>query len=182
MRSITDPSNHRGQSGGVAIVVTDAWSRPADATPYAQYDRIAADTNDTGTTPLRSVAIARVPGGSGYITFWEIVTNLTTFLAQIRVHLYTVAQPPTAMPGDNGAFAGKFANSLKRVGQIDLPTMALPGATGSDLVRAYRDDIRLPFQCADGDTNIYYAYEITGSGLTPASGQTFNQKIKADAD
>lgn len=172
---------HVGAVGGQVIVVTDTWSRPNDATAYSANDRIGATTSDSGTTALRGLAIARVAGGSGYVTYWCLDTNLTTFLGTVRVHLYNVAQPASAIAGDNAAFAAKFANSLQHIGQFDLPTLALPAGAGSDLVRAFRDDLRIPFKCAAGDTNIYYAYELLNAP-TPTNNQTFNETVKSDAD
>ena len=84
--------------GGRTVLASDSFSRPANATAYAANDRVSATISDTGTTPLRALAVGRVDEGSGYITSARLWTNnVTAMTPRIRVHLFTVAAPATAL-------------------------------------------------------------------------------------
>lgn len=170
---------HIGAVGGQSIEVTDDFQRPNDATAYAANDRIASTTSNTGTTPLRGLALLRVAAGTAYLTYWRLVVDHTTFLATIRVHLFKTAAPATAVNGDNAAFVKSYANNPNYIGSFDLPTLALPA--GADMVETVRDDLRLPIHAAGGDTNIYYALEILAAA-TPAALKHFYSTVRADVN
>lgn len=177
--SVREGENHIG-SVMEGMEERDSFARPNDATPYAAGDALAAATSDTATTPLRGLTLARVAGGAGYITYWRITVNHTTFLPRIRVHLYTVAAPTTALNGDNAAFTELDANQPVRIGHFDLPNLALSAGAGSDVVRASRDDLRLAFKCDAADTKVYYRYEVLDSA-TPAALKTVRTCGRSEA-
>lgn len=176
---------------------TDTFARPSDGNIYANGDVIAATVSNTGTTPLRSLPVGFEAGQPFWINFARLATNLTTFLATMRVHLYKVADPGaaanggTSLVGDNVAMVQTYANLYNttatgiRIGHIDLPALVLQHAAGDDLVYATRDDVRLQvFPAAkqrDGLTEsglIYYRLEIITGVLTPSSGQLFSLTVR----
>lgn len=177
-----DTDRNRGgvkAAGGVFVEQRDSFTRPADTTAYGIGDVLSATTSNTGTTALRGLELARTNGGSGYITSWAVTVNHTTFLPRIRVHLYTVAAPTTALNGDNGAFVELDANVPEWVASFDLPNFVLSAGAGADMVRAVRDDLRIPFKCATTDSYLYYRYEVLDAA-TPASGKTVRTVVRAD--
>lgn len=167
--------NRRGgrTTDSYAVEVQDTFTRPADTTQYAANDAIAAATTDTGTTALRSLALASYPGKPFWLVYLRLETNTDTFLPQIRVHLFNVAQPDTAVSGDNVAFTRAYANVEDYIGFVDLPTQADVG----DCSSATRDDVRL--LCAPVDSNVYYRLEIISGTPTPSSGQSFTLVARA---
>lgn len=174
--------NHIGEVGGKGIEARDEFTRPDDATAYIADDVISATTSDTATTALRGLTLARKVGGTGYLRFWEIAVDHTTFLPRIRVHLYTVAAPTTALPGDNTLMVRKYANMPQKVGSFDMPALALPGGAGAhDMVYAVKDDLNIAFKCDAADTKLYYRYE-TLDAATPANLKKFYTIARADVD
>lgn len=164
--------NHVGEVGFPYFNSSDTFTRPANTTAYAANDRLSATTSDTDTTALRSFTAARVAGGKGVLTSCVVSSDLTTFLPRLRIHLYTTGAPTTAIAGDNSAYAHYYANEGERIGWFDMPALALPGGTGTDMVRALRDDLFIPFDAAASVTAIYYAIEVLDAA-TPSSGQSF---------
>lgn len=176
--------NRRGgrTTDGFAVEVQDTFTRPADTTAYAANDAIAATTSDTGTTPLRSLALASYPGKPFWLVYLELQTNLATFTPTIRVHFYNVAAPDTAAAGDNAAFTLAYANVEDYLGYVDLPALADLG----DFAGAYRDDVRLLLAPLSGDPgsvtaddSVYYRLEIVSGTPTPASAQSFTLVARA---
>lgn len=169
---IANGEGHLGQVGGATRTITDLFTRPADTTAYAAGDAIAATTSNSATTALRELAlIGRVAGGTGYIVGVRLETNNALWTPRIRVRFYTVAQPTSAVPGDNSPMTLAWANRAQRVGYVDLPAMAT-GQSGSDAAQSMDATLRIPFTCADGSTSLYYRLEILDAA-TPASGQSF---------
>lgn len=163
----------------------DTFVRLANTTAYTNGDVISADASNTATTPLRSLNLAFAPGRAFWLTYLRLVTNLTTFTSQVRVHFYRVADPAaapnsgTALVGDNLAFVQTYDNLPVRIGHVDLPVLVLQHASGDDCVYAAREDLSLFCQPAgDGstetaDSKIYYRLEVISGAATPASGQSF---------
>jgi len=152
---------------------TDEFTRPADVTVYTAGDRVSATTSDTATTPLRTLFRATKQGADGIITKLILQTNLATFIDIMRIHLFQVSQPATAIPGDNAAMGVVFANRAEYLGFFDFAALAEPIAISvSDLSQAILSEKKIGFRCKDGDDAIYYALQTTGTG-TPASGQQF---------
>jgi hypothetical protein len=165
---------------GVPFEDSVTITRPDNTTAYAAYDRIADDTNDTDTTPIPGVTVSSENGGSGYITSASLSVDHTTFLPRTRVHLFTVAAPTTAIGGDNAAFARLAANESEYVGWFDLPTLALPGGAGTDLVVSRDDNLRVPFTCDAADTDLYPVIEVLDAA-TPASLKDYRLTLKGEA-
>lgn len=169
---------HVGEVGGSLVVNRDNFDALA-AGDYAANDVIAADANTTATTPLRGITVARVAGGAGYLVAARATNEVAAWAAGVRLDLYTVAAPTTALTGDNVASAPKFANDPQYVGSIEFATMASP--TGSDLRRGNRDDIRIPFQCATGDAKLYYRVVTLAAETGEVAGMQWNVMLAAEA-
>jgi hypothetical protein len=158
-----------------AVEVQDTFTRPANTTQYAANDAIAATASDTGTTVLRSLALASYPGKPFWLVYLRLETDLDTFTPQVRVHLFNVAAPDTAVSGDNVAFTRAYANTEDYIGYVDLPAQADVG----DETSAYRDDVRMLCAPAAATTNVYYRLEIISGTPTPSSGQSFTLTARA---
>jgi hypothetical protein len=168
---------HVGEVGGKMLEGSDTFDALA-AGDYAANDVIAADAENTGTTPLRGVTVARANGGTGYLVSARLTTNNASWTAGIRVDLYSVAAPTTALTGDNVAAAPKFANNAQFVGTFNFDTMSTP--TGSDFRRGIRDDLRIPFKCAAADTKLYYRLVTLAADANEAAGQDMVLTLIAD--
>ena len=173
--------NYIGSVAGSTSVVADEFSRPADTTAYAAGDAVSATTSDTGTTALRALSnIGRVQGGTGYITKVRLWTDQVACVANIRVHLYNVAAPATAVVGDNVQMTLKYTNFVQRIGMVDLPALKTSTvATNSTAAEASDTTIRLAFALNAADRSIYYRLE-TLSIFTPADSQKFYLEIAAE--
>ncbi len=178
---VTSPiEEHVGQVGGTTQIVSDEFARPADTTAYTAGDAVSATTSNSGTTPLRGLAVARVNGGTGYITKIRLWTDLKTCVARIRVHFYTVAAPATAVVGDNVPMTLAWANRAQRVGSVDLLAMATEtDSTNSTAAHTLDASTRLAYQCAAADNNIYYRLE-TLDAFTPANAQNFFLELSGE--
>lgn len=170
---------HVGEVGGKGLEDRDSFVRPANTDIYTAADVIAADTSDTDTTPLRSLALARISGGSGWLTSFMLTVDHTAFIVRVRVHLFTGATPPTALAGDNAPFAELAANVAEYIDSFDLPTTVLSAGAGADMVKASRNDLRIPFVASDA--NIYYRLETLDAD-TPANAATFRITARSDVD
>lgn len=170
-----------GLVGGTTTLVADEFTRPADTTAYAAGDAVSATTSDTGTTVLRSLAsLARVAGGTGYITKIRLWTDQVANVARYRIHFYKVAAPTTAVVGDNAQMTLKYTNFAQRVGHVDLPAMATSTvSTNSTAAETSDATLRLAFACAAGDPNLYYRIE-TLTVFTPANAQKFYLEVTAE--
>jgi hypothetical protein len=168
-------------TGGVMIEARDAFTRPADTTAYTAADVLAKTTSSTATEPLPGLVVAREAGGGGYLVGWSLSISGTGMTPRVRVHLYNTAQPATALNGDNGAFVELDANQYNFVASFDLPALALNAGAGADMTRAVRDDLRIPFVCADGDRKLYYRYQVLDAD-TPAASTWHRTVVKVDAN
>lgn len=166
---------------GNTFTATDEFQRPADNNSYLANDAIAAATTDSGTTPLRSLALGRVPGGSGLIIKVRLWTQKVSVTSRVRVHLYSVAQPAVAVVGDNAPMTVMWGNRGQRKGVIDLPAMT-SGVTGSDASFAQNITDRVPFVCAAGSSNIYYRLEWLDAVTSPNANQMFFLAVSALQD
>lgn len=151
------------------------FTRPADGSNYLSGDVVSANVV-TNTIPLTLTNVARVNGGSGWITFARLMTDNTTSAVPFRVWLYTSSV--TNIPGDNAPFTLLYTNRLARIGPIDMDTLTTEG-TGSDAASAVNTSIRFPFVCAPSDRNLYWVLEAKGA-FTPKSGQQFFFEVRAD--
>lgn len=168
-------------TGGVMIEARDQWTRPSNATAYDANDVIAKSATSTATVALPGLILALRPGGGGYLVGWSLSTNDTGMTPRVRVHLYNVPKPASALNGDNAVFVELDANQYNWVASFDLPAMVLAAGAGADMTRAVRDDLRIPFKCADGDNKLYYRYEILDAD-TPAASTWFRTVAEVDAN
>lgn len=139
----------------------------------------AYTSGGTITKIVRLASVARVNGGTGYITRLAIATDQTTNTARYRVWFYRSV--PTAV-ADNAAFTllESDTNALDCLGYLDVPSLATEG-TGSTV--AFNQNIldRLPFSCGASSKDIYAQIE-TIDAFTPASAQDFNIHWAAEAN
>jgi hypothetical protein len=168
-------------TGGVMIEARDEWRRPVDTTAYDANDVLARSTATTATVNLPGLIVALRPGGGGYLMGWSLSCNHTGMTPRVRVHLYNVPKPASALNGDNAVFVELDANHYHWVASFDLPAMVLAAGTGADMTRAVRDDLRIPFKCAEGDRKLYYRYELLDAD-TPASFSFFRTRALVDAN
>lgn len=158
---------------GKTVAVNATLTRPADTNAYTALDAISDSVSSP--TVLTFNNVARVNNGSGYLTKLRMMTNQSTFIGRIRLHLFHTA--PTAI-NDNAACTLLWANRSNRIGHITLDAASTEGS-GSDAANASAISIRLPFVCAAADRNIYALVE-TLDGFTPISGQNFFFELTAE--
>ena len=168
-------------TGGVMIEDHDAFQRLANTTAYAADDVLARTASDTDTDPLHGLTVARQDGGGGYIVGWSLSISGTGMTPRVRVHLFSVPSPATAIAGDNLAFAEYDANEYEFVKSFDLPNLVLNSGTGADMTRSVRDDLRIPFRCADNSRKLYYRYQIL-DGDTPAASTWVRTSVLVDGN
>jgi hypothetical protein len=170
---------HVGQVGGTVLWAEATFTRPAEnATPYSVNDIVSSGAG--ATVPITLSNIARVNGGTGYITKARLGTNQSTCTAQFRVWLYTVNNPTLAV--DNAPHTLLWTNRASRLGYVDVPALATEG-TGSDSAFGMWqiDNGPFAFVTASNDKNLYAVLE-TKSAFTPASGQAFYLEVFSDVN
>jgi hypothetical protein len=171
--------------GNRIILASDETVRlgGGDATPYAAGDAIALTTGTSATLALRSLTVARVAGGSGYLTKFRLMTDQAACVAQIRIHFFTVAQPTGPIVGDNIPMTLLYVNAGERIGAVTMPPLATSTVAGTSTGAVSQDiaDTVFAFKCAAIDTKIYYRFE-TLTAFTPASGQKFWLECLSDAN
>jgi len=149
-------------AGGLQIITTAAFTRPADSTAYAAQDVVSNSTSAPAV--LTFAGAARANGGSGLILSARHLKNSTT-LASYRLHLYRVA--PTAI-NDNAQFTLLYANRANRVGFIDFSHAT--GGTGSDSTSALSTFVNLPLVCDAASVSLFGILVATAA-YTPTSGE-----------
>lgn len=159
--------------GGNMGVASAAITRPSNTDAYTAKDAVSDSTS--APTVLTFSDLARINGGSGYVTKARLLTNQSTNTTRFRLHLYHTA--PTAI-NDNAAFTMLWANRANRVGYIDFDSQQTEGS-GSDSSNALNTTIRLAFKCATGSRVLYGLLETLGA-FTPASGQLFFIELTAE--
>lgn len=157
--------------GPVGVLLT----RPSDSAPYAAKDAVSDSTS--APTVLTFAGMARVVGGSGYVTKARLMTNQSTNVARFKLHLFHTA--PTAI-NDNAPYTLLWANRAVRLGAIDFDATQTEG-TGSDAASALNTTIRLAFVCAAASSSLYGILE-TLDVFTPASGQLFYVELTAEGN
>lgn len=149
------------------------FSRPTNTDAYAAKDVIANSTSAPTVLTFTNAALEN--GGGGYILKARALTNQSTCVARLRLHLYRVA--PTAI-NDNALFTLLWENRANRIGTIDFPALSTEGS-GSDC--AYTictpgstapGNVPLEFTCAADSKNLFGILE-TLDVFTPANAQAF---------
>lgn len=157
------------------IPVSVEFTRPANTTAYTAGDAVS---NSATATTLLAFAIARVAGGSGYLTKIRLSTDKKSITPRFRLHFFNAADPTIA--ADNAAYQEVYADNAKRLGWHDLPAMTTAAdTTNSDCSRAVDMNCRIPYTCAVGSSTLYVGLE-TLDAFTPNSGQKFNLTLVAD--
>ena len=171
---IADPGeNFIGSVGGKSISVFDAFTRVADTIALTAGDVISGSTSDSSSVGLRSLAVGRVNGGTGFIYKIRLSTEQASCVAAVKIHFFTKASPTAPIPGDNSPMTLKYANASLRIGTVTLPPFASSTVLGtSDLAETEDLFTRLQFQCDPADNKIYYRLE-TLTSFTPVSAQKF---------
>lgn len=161
------------QVSGQLKAASASITRPADVLAYTAKDVVSASP----AAVLSFGNLARVNGGSGYITKIRLMTNQSTNTARYRLHLFTSTITPIA---DNSPYTLLYSNASLRIAAIDLPALI---TEGTDSTAAYAMDatIRVPFKCASESMTIYGVLE-TLDGFTPASEQQFFIELTADVN
>lgn len=177
--AISAGENHIGEVGGRLKRSSAEFTRPADTTAYVARDVVS---NSTGGTTLMQFDLARVAGGSGYISKARLVTNNKTPTPRLRLWLYTISNPTVA--ADNAPFTLLWSNRANRIGYIDFPALASEDPTNSDSASSIATSgtaftVPLAFICAANDTKLYGILE-TLDGFPPASSQQFFVELTAD--
>ena len=161
--------------GGTTRTAAVTLTRPADTNAYAAKDAVSDSTS--APTVLTFSNIARLNGGSGYITKARLMTNQSSNIARYRLHLYHTA--PAAI-NDNSQFTLLWANRTNRVGYIDFDALNTEG-TGSDAAGALNTAIRLAFVCAAASDDLIGRLE-TLDAFTPANAQVFYIELTAECN
>jgi hypothetical protein len=155
------------QVNGSLVSISVEFTRPNDTNAYAIGDMVS---DNTSTTTMQQVANAvRVSGGSGYLVGVRCSTNKKSITPRFRVHLFTTTGATLA--GDNVAYKEVYADSSKRLGYTDLPSMTTAADTAnSDMSRSLDMTIRLPIVVPA--TSLYFVVE-TLDAFTPDAQQKF---------
>lgn len=108
-----------GHTGGVIVVPSSSFTRPADTTAYASGDIVANNTTAASVVALSWTA-ARIAAGNFYVRRARLKKSTTSLAnAAFRLHLY--GADPTAstgiINGDNGVWSTKVGSYL---GAIDI--------------------------------------------------------------
>lgn len=150
-------------AGGLQIITTAFFTRPADTTAYAAQDVVSNSTSAPAV--LTFAGAARANGGSGLILSARHIKNSTTTAgATYRLHLYKVS---TITPiNDNAQFTMLYANRSNRIGFIDFSHAA--GGTGSDSTNALSTFQNLPFVCGASSTSLFGILTVSAA-YTPTS-------------
>jgi hypothetical protein len=148
------------------------FARPADTNGYLANDVISDSTSSP--TVLTFPSVVRTPGGSGYVTYSQLMTQSVSFTAATKLHLFST--PPTAI-NDNAPYATLWANRATRIGVVDLPSATSVGSS-SDTAVSQNDIARLFFSTAVGTTSIFGI--LSTSVFTPLSAQPFHLVLRVD--
>ncbi len=153
--------------GGNTATVGVEISRPGDTNIYAAGDSV--NTSTSAPTIVTWANLVRTASGSGYITKARLVTDQSTCVAQIRLHLYLIVGP--TLTNDNAAFNLPYADAgtTNYLGYIDFP--AFVATTGGNCAISQADNIRLEVAGA-ANKSVYGVYQ-TQTIFTPANAQKF---------
>lgn len=158
---------------GGLVVVSGEFTRNTDTNPYA----IGHLVGNAANTPLTIANCARVNGGSGYIVRATLITDLKSITPSFRVRVFNAA--PT-QSNDKTAYQSLYADASKRVGEFILGPMSTPSDTTNSTMSAASDmNLRLPFVCAAGTTDLLFLFEAL-TAFTPTSGQKFTLQLAID--
>ena len=175
---ILDASNaHIGQVGGATIMSDANFQRPNDANPYQIGDVVS---NSTGATTMMTFDnVARVNGGSGWITAAMAYTDKKDSVQNLELLLFKVSTVTPAV--DNAPDKTLWANRTYYVGTIDFGAF-VPGTDAANSTGARAEpnySVRIPFAC-DTNDDALYGYFRTKTASTPAAQQNFYVRLKIE--
>jgi hypothetical protein len=166
--------NITAERQGNTVKIKGAFTRPANTTAYLANQ--AVNNSTSAPAAISFTGVARLKGGSGYITTAKIQTDQGANVARFRLHLFTQATP--TLPVDGAAYTLKWADRAIYVGCITFAAAATEGA-GSDTAYAIANNIMLGYVADPADANLYGLLE-TLDGFTPGNAQNFDIELIAE--
>lgn len=163
-----------GNVGGRLVTVSASFARPGDTTAYTAGDVVS--NNATTTVPMTFALALSRNEGSGYVIKAKLSTDQSTFVARLRLWLFTVSTMTVA--ADNAAGKRIYADRSSLIGYIDFPAAAT-GAGTSTGAFAQITDVRLGFNGAAA-TQAIYGYLEALDVFTPANAQNFQVDLSID--
>ena len=155
-RDFDDPKYHiyNGQVGGLQQQVEITSVRLNDS----QTDYTAGDLWG-GLFILRNVG--RIEGGSGYLHAIRVTNDdsAATLNVDFILHIF---REVVDLPADNVALAPSFAAMASRVCSIDSTAALFEHVIGANVTWDFHDRV-ISFVCAEGDRNLYAAFEVTNA-------------------
>jgi hypothetical protein len=160
-------------TGVVSLV---SFARTADTNAYTAGDVIGINASGSPGSAIHTFSSVGPSASAIIITGADLTIGLTSVpagMTSFRLHLYTSS--PTAIL-DNAAFDLVSADIVKHIGYIDLAT---PVDYGSILFSA-ATNVNQQVILASASTSLYGEL-VTVGGYTPASGTTYQMRIRAIA-
>ena len=138
---------------GKRLVTVGVTKALASASAYAAED-VLSESADAGTD-WDFLAIAKVNGGTGYITKAQAICETTAVTPRLTLFLFNVA--PTSAVNDNVANTALLHDDLANyVGKIDFPALEdLGGDSETVATASTTGNIPLAFQCASGADDLF---------------------------
>ena len=148
-------------------------TRPNDSFAYGANDSV--NTSTSVPTMITFAGLARIIGGTGYITNVRMIKSTATVTnANFRLWLYNQAITPV---NDNAPFTLLYANAAKRLGYVDL-VMTTEG-TGSDSASCFLANVNMKFDTQANSTSIFGLLE-TKAAYAPGAQEKFYIELTAD--
>jgi len=177
--------------GGNTAAIGSFYVDVLSATTYALYSNAALTTPVAGNGAYTSggtvavlwrwPALARVAGGSGYITRARLMTDLKTMVARVRLHLF---HTPVAAILDDSPYLKLYANRASRLGEIDFPTLATEDSSNSTAASALlvpgQGNLPLAISFASGVQDIWGMAEVRDA-FTGAAAQGLYIELTLEA-
>ena len=126
------------------------------------------------------VGMAKLNGGSGYITKAHVICETTGLTPRLTLFLFTAA--PTSNLNDNVANTALLhADLANYIGKIDFPALGDLGGDSEAVATPSTDgNLPLEFTCATADDNLY-GILVTRNAITGESaGDEMTVRLSAD--
>ena len=162
---------HIGEVGGLAILASANFTRPADTTAYAIGDLVANSTTAGSVAPLQ-FTVARIAAGSGMIRRARLRKTGTGIVGtNFRLHLYR--STPTPSNGDNGVWLTNQGANYMGAFDITLDRVFTDGASGNGIpILGSEINFKLP----SGQV-VFGLLEARGA-YTPVSAEVFTLELE----
>jgi hypothetical protein len=167
---------HIGEVAGKTSVVSVEITLTSSGATYGQNDSVVQASGSM----IEFANLARVNGGSGYITGISLITDKKSITPAWRLHFFNASD--ATVPADNAIFYEVYeSNKTKKLGYYDLPAMTTAAdATNSTMSRTLdMTTVRFPFKCAAATRSIWVALE-TLTSFIPANSQKFYLTLYAE--